>query len=48
MAAGAGPEVASQPPVARTIEPERALIDALDDGHARYQTVRDGIAALAL
>ncbi len=35
--AGAGIEVATQPPLAKTVEPEAALIAAMADGHARYK-----------
>ena len=35
--AGAGIEVATQPPLAKTVEPEAALVAAMADGHARYK-----------
>jgi xylulokinase len=46
MAAGAGADVATMPPIARSIDPVEALDDAFDDGHAAYQHWRDGIAEL--
>jgi xylulokinase len=44
-ATGAGTELATPPPVSHTVEPDAALADAFDDGHARYQLRRDGVAA---
>lgn len=35
--AGAGIEIAIQPPLAKTVEPDRALRAAMIDGHARYK-----------
>jgi xylulokinase len=35
--AGAGIEVATQPPLAKTVEPDASLIAAMADGHARYK-----------
>ena len=35
--AGVGIEVATQPPLAKTVEPEGSLIAAMADGHARYK-----------
>ena len=43
MAAGAGPDMARMPPIARVVDPVAALSDAFDDGHARYQHWRDGV-----
>ncbi len=45
MAAGAGPEVAGKPPVARAIDPVPALKDAFDEGHAAYMHWRDAVQA---
>ena len=36
-ATGVGSEIALPPPVARSIDPDPALADAMADGHARYQ-----------
>ena len=43
MAAGAGPEVATRPPIARTIAPDPALKDAFDAGHAAYARWRNAV-----
>ena len=43
MAAGAGAEVATMPPIARSVDPVDDLADAFDDGHGAYQHWRDGI-----
>ncbi|MGQ0566932.1 MAG: xylulokinase [Gemmobacter sp.] len=45
-ATGAGAEIATPPPIARTIEPDRALTGAFDAAHARWQTARDLIRKL--
>jgi xylulokinase len=45
-ATGAGPEIATLPPVARTIEPLRALTSAFDAGHARYRAAQSAIKDL--
>lgn len=37
-ATGAGPEIATQPPLARRILPDADLINAMADGHARYRS----------
>ena len=34
---GAGPDIASQPPIARTIQPDTTLMDAMKEGHAAYK-----------
>jgi xylulokinase len=47
MAAGAGPEVAKQPPIARVVEPVEALTGAYDEAHARYQHWRNGVQGLS-
>lgn len=36
-ATGAGAEIATQPPLAKTVDPDPSLKDAMDDGHARYK-----------
>ena len=43
---GAGAEIATLPPVARTIEPVRALTAAFDAGHARYRAAQAAIKDL--
>ena len=45
-ATGAGAEVATLPPIARTIEPVRALTSAFDAGHARYRAAQSAIKDL--
>ncbi|MFM2365615.1 MAG: xylulokinase [Pseudomonadota bacterium] len=45
-ATGAGAEIATLPPVARTIEPDRALRDAFDAGHARFRAAQTAIRSL--
>jgi xylulokinase len=45
-ATGAGAEIATLPPVARTIEPVRALTSAFDAGHARYRAAQSAIKDL--
>ncbi|MCX7888149.1 MAG: xylulokinase [Rhodobacteraceae bacterium] len=45
-ATGAGAEIATMPAIARSIEPDAALADAFDAGHARYQAARDAIRGL--
>ncbi|SLN56614.1 xylulokinase [Pseudooctadecabacter jejudonensis] len=37
MAAGAGVEVATQPPLSKTIDPISKLTDAMAEGHSRYK-----------
>ena len=46
-ATGAGAEIATMPPIARSIAPDRALKSAFDDGHARYCAARTAIQKLA-
>ena len=36
-ATGAGAEIATQPPIAKTIDPNTALTSAMADGHTRYK-----------
>ncbi len=45
-ATGAGAEIATMPPIARTVDPDRALTNAFNDGHARYVAARTAIQAL--
>ena len=45
-ATGAGAEIATLPPVARTIEPVRALTSAFDAGHARFRAAQSAIKDL--
>jgi xylulokinase len=45
-ATGAGAEIATLPPIARTIEPDRALTAAFDAGHARYRAAQSAIKGL--
>jgi xylulokinase len=45
-ATGAGAEIATQPPVARSFDPDPTLVDAFDDGHERYQEARNAIQGL--
>lgn len=46
-ATGAGAEIATLPPIARVIEPVRALTSAFDAGHARYRAAQAAILALS-
>lgn len=46
-ATGAGAEIATQPAMARHVEPDRSLSAAFEDGYARYVKTRDAIAALS-
>jgi xylulokinase len=46
-ATGGGAEIAMSPPVARTVEPDPALIPAFDEAHVRYRATRDAIGGLA-
>jgi xylulokinase len=45
-ATGAGADIATLPPIARTIEPVRALTAAFDTGHARYRAAQTAIRGL--
>lgn len=45
-ATGAGAEVATRPAIARTVEPDRALIPAFDAGHARFRAHQAAIKDL--
>ncbi len=44
---GAGAEIATLPPVARTIEPVSALTSAFDAAHARYRAAQTAIRTLS-
>lgn len=46
-ATGAGAEIASMPPIARTIDPEPTLTAAFDAGHARYRAAAAAIQKLS-
>jgi xylulokinase len=46
-ATGAGAEVATLPPIARTIDPDRSLTAAFDAGHARHRAAQAAIQALS-
>jgi xylulokinase len=46
-ATGAGAEIASLPPIARTIEPNTHLTAAFDAGHARYRAAQSAIQGKA-
>ena len=45
-ATGAGAEVATLPPIARSIDPVAALTDAFDAGHARFRAAQSAIRGL--
>jgi xylulokinase len=45
-ATGAGAEIATAPPIARTIEPDPALSAAFDAAHARYCAARGAVKGL--
>ena len=45
-ATGAGAEIATLPPIARTVDPDRALTAAFDAGHARYRAAQTAIRGL--
>ena len=46
-ATGAGTEIATMPPIAREVRPDKALADAFDAGHARYVAARDAVQRLS-
>ncbi len=46
-ATGAGAEIATLPPIARVIEPVRALTPAFDAAHARYRAAQSAIRTLS-
>ncbi|MCB2136648.1 MAG: xylulokinase, partial [Rhodobacteraceae bacterium] len=43
---GVGSEIAAMPPIARVIEPNKALLDDFSDGHARYAAAQAAIRGL--
>ena len=45
-ATGAGAEIATLPPIARTVDPDPALTTAFDKSHARHIAARDAIRDL--
>lgn len=45
-ATGAGSEVAQQPPIAKTIEPDASLTSAFSEAHHRYHAAQDAIRGL--
>ncbi|OYU18632.1 MAG: xylulokinase [Rhodobacteraceae bacterium PARR1] len=45
-ATGAGAEVCTLPPIARVVEPDAALTQAFDAGHARYRAAQTAIRGL--
>ena len=45
-ATGAGSEIATMPKIARVIQPDRALSDAFDAGHARFRAAQSAIRGL--
>jgi len=45
-ATGAGLEIATLPPIARTLDPEPALRAAFDAGHARYRATQTALRSL--
>jgi len=45
-ATGAGAEVATRPPIARVVDPDAALADAFEAGHARYRAAATAIRSL--
>jgi xylulokinase len=45
-ATGAGAEIATLPQIARTIDPDPSLTDALDAGHARFRAAQSAIKDL--
>ena len=46
-ATGAGAEIATMPPIARTIDPDPTLTEAFTEGHTRYVAARRAIQALS-
>jgi xylulokinase len=46
-ATGAGAEIATMPPIARTIDPDTRLTAAFDAGHARYRAAAAAIQKLS-
>jgi xylulokinase len=46
-ATGAGAEIATMPPIARTIDPDHKLTAAFNAGHARYRAAAAAIQKLS-
>lgn len=46
-ATGAGAEIATMPPIARTIDPDTSLTAAFDAGHARYRAAATALQKLS-
>ncbi|MFQ6752934.1 xylulokinase [Cereibacter sphaeroides] len=46
-ATGAGAEIATLPPIARTLSPDRGLTAAFDDAHARHRAAQTAIRSLS-
>ena len=46
-ATSAGAEIATMPPIARSIDPDTALTAAFDAGHARYKAATAAIQKLS-
>ena len=46
-ATGAGADIATLPKIARQIDPDTALTDAFDAGHARYRAAQSAILAIS-
>ena len=47
-ATGAGAEVASRPKIARSVEPNAALLDAFSAGHARFRAAQTALRGLKI
>ena len=45
-AEGVGAEIATPPPTARIVEPDRRLVDAYSETHARYRAAQSAIRGL--
>ena len=45
-ATGAGAEIATLPAIQRTVEPDKRLVAAFDEGHARYRAAQSAIKGL--
>jgi xylulokinase len=45
-ATGAGAEIATQPPIARTVDPDQTLAPAFAEGHARYRAAYTALRGL--
>jgi xylulokinase len=47
-ATGAGAEIASRPKIARSVDPDRALVDAFGAGHARFRAAQTALRGLQI